>query len=957
MSMPTTFNKLNSSPIKITWRKLYKDIYCKFNTTESQLIEVDFLKAVFPSDLLKTMFIRNDTFQEKYASMVCRAADQVAPNRFFEARDFLLSLTTPSRESYRYNTCPIILEFQANWESLIPISKPKENINQNSDILTPSDDKCNLQKAIEDLIYDFIQDEPLGINQRLLELNNCGKYSQVLALLSIIASTLFHYGTNDDDTNLHTLVLPPLPSITVSDSLEKARTLLECEAFSLQDFEKLLTYSLKNKDEKREAEYLLYKKAAQVGKSKDYKRYLISSSNAGYEPATLQRRNEEAENLLKASAAIYKDSTLTDSQKIADCCKNCEKILRLSPAVDKKYRGKASYILYKYCLAGLYTSPSGETAYQFLEISHTCGYSYAIDAWEKHNTFTITPSIQMGKSTSIGQCYTNSFNLFSTIFEQTIPTEWGHKLINLESTDFSKEIVGKYDKRILLIDDNYERNLNDLFKILQIIKDSPTEPETLKIEIFIRHDSDTIRSLIDTALSHMEEYLIPVYILNDAKIAAQQLLSQHPLFYPVSMVNLKSQETTTSERPILHFIVLGATKVAEWLVREAFWMMDFRNNAIESRITILDTNGIEFEKRLKAKFPGMIKKDTIIKGIELPEITGKNIDFDSYELTDEISSIIQNTPNCYFAVATDSDEVNLSLAMRIRESSIRTSITNFIEHTLVRPIPIAFLCKNDQFAWLSRSMVIEKEKHGNQWFNTWALIPFGEISNRYSWDGITGGTFHQLALCIHYQYNNVSAEDVQNSKKIRTLSPDLKRSAQKAIDAQKDFYLRQYNQDSSYSVALSMPYRLFQFQDTNRHQIVPIVWSILDKTVFSSSDQLLLLSERLNDFFINEDDWKQIAEWEHSRWVKWMLSRGWLPASFDESVFGFSNGNPRQQLFVAKLHPCICSYEDLKKLENILLEKCGLNRDFYTADLDNVKSTKKILALEWLREKTQETER
>lgn len=955
--MSTTFNKLNSSIIKITWRNLYKNIYCKFSNCESKLIEFDFIKAVFPSDLLRIMFIRNGTFQDKYASMVCRAADQVAPNRFIEARDFLLNLTTPSCERYRYDTCPIILEFQSNWESLIPISKYEE-----SDVLTLSSEKYNLQMAIQELIDEYIEDEQLGINQRLLALNECGKCSQVLSLLSVIASTLFHYETNtkrisNDDTDLHTLVLPPLPSITISDSLEKARSLVECETYSLQEFEKLLRYSLKNSSEKREAEYLLYKKAVQANEEKKYRPHLINSANAGYEPAALYRKNEEAKDLLEKSTTILKNSTLTEQNEITTCCANCEKILRLSPTVDKEYRGKASYILYKYSLAGLYSSPSGETAYQFLEISHTCGYALAIDAWEKHNTFTITPSFQKAKISYAGQCYTNSFNLHSSIFEKTIPDEWGNKLQELQLCSFSNEILQGYNKRVLLIDDNYEKNLNDLLQILQIIKDSSADSETLKIEIFIRHDSDTIRTLVDTALSHMEEYLIPVYILNDAKIAAQQLLSQHPLFYPVSTINLKTQIPSASERPILHFVILGTTKEAEWLVREAFWMMNFRNNAIESRITILDVNGIEFEANLKAKFPGMVKRNTMINGIELPEINGKNIDFDSYKLMNEVSSIIQNTPNCYFAVAMDSDEANLSLAMRIRESLIRTSITNCLEHTLVRPIPIAFLCKNDQYAWLSRSMVIEKEKHGNKWFNTWSLIPFGETSNRYSWDGILGGTFHQLALCIHYQYNKVSVEDIQNSKQIESLSGDLKLSALKAMNAKKDFYLRQYNQDSSYCVALSMPYRLFQFQDSNRQQILPIVWSILDKTVFSSAKQLALLSERLNDFFIKDDDWNQIAEWEHSRWVKWMLSRGWISASLDDAVFAFKNGNPRQQLFVAKLHPCICSYEDLKSLENVLLEQCGLKKDFYTADLDNVKSTKNILALEWLHEKTLESER
>lgn len=34
--------------------------------------------------------------------------------------------------------------------------------------------------------------------------------------------------------------------------------------------------------------------------------------------------------------------------------------------------------------------------------------------------------------------------------------------------------------------------------------------------------------------------------------------------------------------------------------------------------------------------------------------------------------------------------------------------------------------------------------------------------------------------------------------------------------------------------------------------------------------------------------------------------------------------NVKKDLFIAKLHLCICSYEYLKALENVLFEKCGL---------------------------------
>lgn len=85
-----------------------------------------------------------------------------------------------------------------------------------------------------------------------------------------------------------------------------------------------------------------------------------------------------------------------------------------------------------------------------------------------------------------------------------------------------------------------------------------------------------------------------------------------------------------------------------------------------------------------------------------------------------------------------------------------------------------------------------------------------------------------------------------------------------------------------------------------------------------------------------------------------MLSRGWLPASADDAVFAVKCGNERQQLFVAKLHPCICAYEGQKELKLALKNECGMDKDFYSYDMANIKDTKRLLALEWLKEREKE---
>lgn len=148
----------------------------------------------------------------------------------------------------------------------------------------------------------------------------------------------------------------------------------------------------------------------------------------------------------------------------------------------------------------------------------------------------------------------------------------------------------------------------------------------------------------------------------------------------------------------------------------------------------------------------MVKSDFDVEEIELPEVLGENIDFHSFQLADILKNIMNETPYGYFAVATESDEENLSLATRIREILVRNNIKQRNETALENPNPIAILCRKNQIAWTAKRLVIEKEIYGDRWFNTWSFIPFGNLSAYYSWDLMAGGTFEKLSKCIHYQF-------------------------------------------------------------------------------------------------------------------------------------------------------------------------------------------------------------
>ena len=915
---------------------------------------------------------------KKYIGYMYYAKD-FSLSRFENVRDYLIEQKNQSLESWNYKTHPDILAFKAVWEELIPSAS-------STDYNEPLEEA--ILTIINEIPLDNIPAKKLLIGDRLSSLIVNHEYSLVLAILSVIASTLFCFGCGDEplseeDYKLHALVLPPVPKRDESSELEKARIFVENKAGTLDELVQKLKLPLKNPAEQGDAYYLLAKYAYETNKdqgltdrqhfdiNRRFNDYLKNAIQHGNRRAIQLNNEQKAVELLNQARTVFNGANQTDISSVKKCCDNCLQILNFSPSVDAKFRGEASYILYKYIKLGLFVSPSGETSQNYLGLSHRLGYPLAKDDWSASNTFSIEPQFERTIVESNGICYANAKNIISETFTKTVPESWQTEdgfvsKYNIESV--SEKIYENCRFRFLFIDDNYRKNLQDFFALMQLIKESSLE-STKNIEVFLRHEFETAKPLVDTALNHLSNYQIAVYILDDDKLAAQQLLSCHPLFYPIKSIDFKllskrvkeaAKQTKSEnlnnifERPILNFIILGNTHVAEWLVREAFWMMGLKDNLIENRITILANDGKAVEAKIKSKYPGMVKGNLKIDGIEFPVIEGINIDYNSPELYQEINKLLDISLHNYFAVVTESDEENLSLATKIREFLIRNYILNNRKQDLMVSPPVAFLCRNDNLSWISKEMIVEEENEGDRWFNSWNLIPFGEISKRYSFNNITGGTFEELARCIHYQYNGVTPQEIyiQNSE-------GTYEHTEKWKEATKDYYLKQYNQDSSFSSALSMPYRIFQFHDHADNQIMPYAWDIRQSTEFSSVHKLKALSKRLWKYS-NETSRKEqeqsIAEWEHARWVKWMISRGWMPATVDEIVFAIENGNPRHQLFVAKLHPCICSYKDLKILQNALLTRCNMKKDFFTYDLLNIQDTNKLLALEWIQSIPKEPE-
>ena len=514
----------------------------------------------------------------------------------------------------------------------------------------------------------------------------------------------------------------------------------------------------------------------------------------------------------------------------------------------------------------------------------------------------------------------NAVNEYTAAFKESLPKEMQDeeerkKLITFAATraQWEQEVNSikdlNTDCRFLLLDDDSEKNFQDLIYILNHISALQKKTElanhtkTLlrwhKTVIYIRAKEAEYSALIDTALKRLGDYTIRVYIIDDNKWAAQYLLYQHPLFRPIQHINAQTLRNTAIT---LSFTIITDQNpdLACWLVKEAFWLGCFNYSKLTFSISIIGPDAAKIDQRLRYDCPGIYGKTADSDSIS-KVIINKPYVVDSIHSSDALKAIreCQNPVNAYnyYVINVGSSAENLNFAIKLRALSIR-NLVNSNQKPQNSSLPmITFYCPSLNIAHLSEHMVVQSVDSGDQWFNNYNVKPFGIINDRYSFENLDGGYLEKVAQSTHLQYCHIAISDSRTLK----------------LEKLKDYFSWSYNRDSSMAVALSMPYRLFQVEaNTNGH----IISSDLSTTpALAPSD----IEEMAKAFTSNYSSCKQsLLMYEHSRWMRWVLSRGWEPASSDQVLNYMRAGNPKHQLHIAKLHGCICGLDELKDFSRAL---------------------------------------
>lgn len=525
------------------------------------------------------------------------------------------------------------------------------------------------------------------------------------------------------------------------------------------------------------------------------------------------------------------------------------------------------------------------------------------------------------------------------------------------------------DCRFLLFDNDPEKNFRDFLYILDYIasfekadrsdKAAVPTPQWYKTSIYIRVKESDYSALIDTAMQRLGDFPVRVFIIDDAKWAAQYLLYQHPLFKPLQYIpaaRLRNNPIT------LNFTILCDQNIdlTCWLIREAYWLGCFHYDKITLSFHVISPHAMEIASKLRYDCPDIFSKVPDYDSTSKVILDRNSFITVSSMTSDDVFSALMNceTPivtNNYYVVNVGKSVENLNFATKLREWTIREAV-NSGGKLQNNALPfISFYCQDPEVAHLAQHLVVQNVTCGDQWFNNYNLVPFGTLTDRYSWVQLDGGYLEDVAESTHLQYCGTTPSDSQEKK----------------LNQLKSYFSRSYNRDSSMAVALSMPYRLFQINVGKYGHIFSLDQPL--STDFSPKDIDRLVETVTSALTASDTRFaikQELLRYEHSRWMRWTISRGWKAASSEQVIHYMKSGNPKHQLYIARLHGCICDLDMLPQLAQDLCDQAYLvndaqadryadkellygavsftPKDFMRIDKSNIEATGDIIARKWM---------
>lgn len=964
--------------IRITWNNLIPPSFSTLDTVKHLIKPAIFDNPEIGKHIRNTtrfynnnhtafdeILLKHKGTRSKFLSQSAKSTD-VKSNAERMMHLLLLKTTSSDNIPYTLYTYPIRQEFRKIWiDILTPICemnpetiKNNKSINaqQNRRILTPQE--IADFKAYINLFFENPDEASMQAMANRIK-TSYGK-NPVSRDFTPITDVTFTYEDSNGKKTTHSLakLLKSIEPCSKSSPYYADNQLLSEEDNLF--FERISTLSViasvwylwekaTTKNKKRKEEFYQNQLHQLITMIFSFKKNDVQTNFSN--DATSIKSDDNHTETKAAEEKLYEVLACISKHQYREAGTSCEEILLKYPNIPSALKGHTLARLAECCENG-YPKPS-----YYLSIDHiqqeANNYNCIYVSKKKTNIKASTnPSTEPHKGHYIMNCPKETD--ISRWITLTAPQTWTYELTNIPHLRIRPNI----HQKILLINDNFETNLQDAINILDRIRKSLTNLETSicdweNSEIYIRGEELVITPILDTALSFFsEDYnlkslnifsLIRIFLIDEAKRSADFLFAQYPNFYHLYLTQQSKEKTTntenkneasntnnpSSEQQTIHVVLVSNNtnhSYSKWIIKESFWTLpryynDNSHTKIQTKISVLSPYATELYHSIISECPGLasfsnvdgkriIDPDPLIKinDISFPSIEYRNISFNNCSLQMKLKEIFSTSDFLYFVVDSFSDLESINLGTQIREYNIRTAvaskkINNFYKNNAI----IAVRSFNPDYSDLARDLIIPKEQErSNQWFNDYNLITFGSMKDLFSWDQLSGGIIEQLAQCIHLQYCD---------------SKFNKNDCNKNLES---YFRRLYNRDSSFSAAVSIPYRLYE------SATFPKNWYISNKDAWWSKNVRNYLANEFEQKLKNDNNLvDKLAHFEHMRWCCYQLTRGWLPATAEQVIQYMSSGVSKHTLQIAKLHPCICSWEALENLQKALSDKAESTVPYY----------------------------
>ncbi|GAU75611.1 tetratricopeptide repeat protein [Fusibacter sp. 3D3] len=466
------------------------------------------------------------------------------------------------------------------------------------------------------------------------------------------------------------------------------------------------------------------------------------------------------------------------------------------------------------------------------------------------------------------------------------------------TNSFNRYVVGdlgsdlnEYEPDLLffLFNPNQDQNLSETVSLLEYLYKLKKEEVYEQMDavglsnrsrFFVKSEIEFATLILDSVLSGMRDCFFAVRICDPAKDAAEKLLSIAPLFLPC----LKEGAPKN-----IGLVLFGSSESVLWLIKDAISVAYMEG--ISLSITVIDTNVKSIESRFRRECQGIYKAHESIKRV-IPvfykfdfnsDLFNELFSYSYLEMSEDEKkiSVLLKAAN-YIVVGTDNEHYNLKLATDLRTWYLK------YDPTFKRNPFITAYCKDSHLAWQAKKLAVVNEDLGYDWFSNYNIHCFGAFSQLYTYQELVNGLLEKRARTIHLSYYSDS-ENVQSYKR-----------------AYKEFFSRQYNRDSSLLCAIHLIYRVYA-----------VGIRLSEWYYYGDLEQEIGLADAYHNWLtagamdIDNQRLLKASQMEHERWNAFMLTRGWDQASTMQVMAYIQRGNPRQQLYIAKLHPYICAWDEI----------------------------------------------